>query len=132
MGKKNQVSESETALQLLKSEPNEAQKLQQEIEKRTKELEQCLKKLDEKKRLSENRSVFIEVMDKLERAESELIEDSSFDSGDYKLKFLSSVSSYRDEDVFAIGNRELILEFIRFIRIKVVDKIRDIEQKLIA
>lgn len=110
---------------------NEAQMLQDEIEKRTKELEKCLQVLEAKKKLSMNRNVFITVMDKLEAAEDKLTQDTTFDTEDFKLKF-ASASNYRDEDVFCIGNRDLMLEFVRFIRVKVIDKIRDIEQQLVS
>ncbi|MDR0893327.1 MAG: hypothetical protein LBN24_12070 [Mediterranea sp.] len=46
------------------------------------------------------------------------------------LKFTNTAGGYRDEDVFNIRNRGIILEFIEFIREKITQKISDIELKL--
>lgn len=109
----------------------EAIALQKEIEKRTEELQKCLAELERKKKLSENRVQFIEVMDKLEKSEDELTQEEGFNTGTYKLKF-GEGNSYRDDDVFSISNRFIILEFIHFIRGKITEKIREIETQLIA
>lgn len=109
----------------------EAISLQKEIEKRTAELQKCLAELERKKKLSENRVQFIEVMDKLEKAEDELSQEEGFNATMYKLKFCQG-NSYRDDDVFSISNRLIIMDFIHFIRGKITEKIQEIEAQLIA
>jgi len=131
MEKKNRKSENETALVIIPIESPTAETLQQEIERKTAELQKCLYDLERKKQLSENRNLFLDVLDKLENAEDRLIQDDSFITDSYKLKF-SSCERYNEDDVFSIGNREVIIDFVHFIRGKITDKIRDLEAKLIA
>lgn len=104
---------------------------QQEIERRTAELQKCLAELERKRILSENRMEFMSVMGKLEKSEDTLLQEEGFNTNAYKLRF-GEANAYRDEDVFIIGNREIILEFIHFIRGKITEKVRDIEAQLIA
>ena len=131
MDKKNKKQESTTALQVISNETSAADKLQFEIEQKTKELQRTLEQLEIKKRLSANRVLFIEVLDKLTEATERISNEDSFDSEHYKLKFVS-FGNYRDEEVFTIGNRNLITEFVAFIKIKVADKIRELEEELIS
>lgn len=122
-----------TALTVIEPEiiNNETETLQREIEMRTAMLQQCLSELNRKQELSEHRSTFIEVLDSLENAEDRLLQEEDFNSGIFKLKF-GEYQGYRDEDIFSIGNRSIIIEFIRFTHGKVTEKIREIEQQLIA
>lgn len=133
MEKKEKQNEKST-LTVVSDENKANQKaiaLQKDIEQRTAELQKCLAELERKKKLSENRVQFIEVMDKLEKSEDELTQEEGFNTGIYKLKF-GEGNSYRDDDVFSISNRFIILEFIHFIRGKITEKIREIEAQLIA
>lgn len=114
-----------------KPKVKDAEELKREIEQRTAELQKCLAELERKKKLSENRVQFIDVMDKLGKAEDELSQEEGFNTGMYKLKFCQG-SSYRDDDAFSISNRLIIVEFIHFIRGKITDKVREIEAQLIA
>lgn len=109
----------------------EAIALQQEIERRTAELQHCLAELERKRKLSENRTEFIAVMDKLEKSEDTLLQEEGFNTNSFKLRF-GEANAYRDEDVFVIGNREIILDFIHFIRGKITEKVREIEAQLMA
>lgn len=109
----------------------DAATLQAEIDRRTESLQKCLRELEEKKELSKNRSTFIHVLENLQEAENCLNEEGGFDSSDYKLKFLST-ARYNNDELFSIGNREIIIEFLLFIREKIRIKIEDIEKKLIA
>ena len=94
-------------------------------------LQQCLSELNRKQELSAHRSTFVSVLDDLESAEDQLLQEEDFNSGVFKLKF-GEYHGYKDDDIFTIGNRNIILEFIRFTRGKVTEKIREIEQQLIA
>lgn len=114
-----------------KNKIKEADELKKEIEQRTTELQKCLAELERKKKLSENRVKFIDVMDKLEKAEDELSQEEDFNTGLYKLKFCNG-NSYRDDDAFSINNRLIIVEFIHFIRGKITEKVQEIEAQLIA
>lgn len=114
-----------------KQKMKEADELKKEIEQRTAELQKCLAELERKKKLSENRVQFIDVMDKLEKAEDELSQEEDFNTVLYKLKFCLG-NSYRDDDTFSISNRLIIVEFIHFIRGKITEKIQEIEAQLIA
>lgn len=114
-----------------KQKMKEADELKKEIEQRTAELQKCLAELERKKKLSENRVQFIDVMDKLEKAEDELSQEEDFNTVLYKLKFCQG-NSYRDDDTFSISNRLIIVEFIHFIRGKITEKVQEIEAQLIA
>ncbi|WP_276864311.1 hypothetical protein [Mediterranea massiliensis] len=114
-----------------KQKMKEADELKKEIEQRTAELQKCLAELERKKKLSENRVQFIDVMNKLEKAEDELSQEEDFNTVLYKLKFCQG-NSYRDDDTFSISNRLIIVEFIHFIRGKITEKVQEIEAQLIA
>jgi hypothetical protein len=126
------VNENVTALAVIEPEViNNEETLRKEIERRTAMLQQCLSELNRKQELSAHRSTFVSVLDDLESAEDQLLQEEDFNSGVFKLKF-GEYHGYKDDDIFTIGNRNIILEFIRFIRGKVTEKIREIEQQLIA
>lgn len=108
-----------------------ADKLQEEIDKKTAELQRCLAVLEQKKELSAHRDTFLYALDNLQAAESKLFEDEGFETRLYKLKF-EEASSYNHNDIFSISNRDVLLEFVGFIRAKIEAKIREIEIQLIA
>lgn len=126
-----QEEPAEVPVKKAKQKMKEADELKKEIEQRTAELQKCLAELERKKKLSENRVQFIDVMDKLEKAEDELSQEEDFNTILYKLKFCQG-NSYRDDDTFSISNRLIIVEFIHFIRGKITEKIQEIEAQLIA
>lgn len=126
------VNDNVTALAVIEPEViNNEETLRKEIERRTAMLQQCLSELNRKQELSAHRSTFVSVLDDLESAEDQLLQEEDFNSGVFKLKF-GEYHGYKDDDIFTIGNRNIILEFIRFTRGKVTEKIREIEQQLIA
>lgn len=133
VAEKNEKQEEPAAVpgKKAKNKIKEADELKKEIEQRTAELQKCLAELERKKKLSENRVQFIDVMDKLEKAEDELSQEEDFNTVLYKLKFCQG-NSYRDDDTFSISNRLIIVEFIHFIRGKITEKIQEIEAQLIA
>lgn len=133
VAEKNGKQEEQAAVPVKKAKQKmkEADELKKEIEQRTAELQNCLAELERKKKLSENRVQFIDVMDKLEKAEDELSQEEDFNTVLYKLKFCQG-NSYRDDDTFSISNRLIIVEFIHFIRGKITEKIQEIEAQLIA
>ena len=109
-----------------------AEELQKEMERKQKELAECLKVLEAKKELSAKRSTFIDTLDKINTAEEVLKEDDTFEVTNYRLIFAnSSAPSYREENIFKISNRELLLHFVDFIRDKINKKIAEIEAELV-
>ena len=75
--------------------------------------------------------MFIETLDKLAEAEKRLNEEEEFDSRQIKVKFVDNYN-YRDTEVFTIGNKSIIKDFIAFTREKIKTRIVDIEQQLIG
>ena len=109
-----------------------AEELQKEMERKQKELAECLKVLEAKKELSAKRTKFIETLDQINTAEEVLNEDDTFEVTSYRLIFAnSSAPSYREETIFKISNRELLLHFVDFIRDKINKKIAEIEAELV-
>ena len=109
-----------------------AEELQKEMERKQKELAECLKVLEAKKELSAKRTRFIETLDQINTAEEVLNEDDTFEVSNYRLIFASSgAPSYREESIFKISNRELLLNFVDFIRDKINKKIAEIEAELV-
>ena len=109
-----------------------AEELQKERARKHKELAECLKVLEAKKELSAKRSTFIDTLDKINTAEEVLNEDDTFEVSNYRLFFANSgAPSYREEIIFKISNRELLLHFVDFIRDKINKKIAEIEAELV-
>ena len=109
-----------------------AEELQREMERKQAELAECLKVLEAKKELSAKRSTFIDTLDKINTAEEVLNEDDTFEVSNYRLIFASSgAPSFREENIFKISNRELLLHFVDFIRDKINKKIAEIEAELV-
>ena len=110
----------------------EAMERQREIERKQKELQNCLKELARKKQLSDNRAKFIETLDQLNEAEK-LLNPEDFETKRIKLTLneISESGYSRDGLSVSISNSRLILEFISMLREKVSDKISEIEPELI-
>lgn len=122
----NQAREDFEAAQI------EAMEREREIERKQKELQNCLKELARKKQLSDNRAKFIETLDQLNEAEK-LLNPEDFDTKRMKLQLneISESGYSRDGLSVSISNSRLILEFIAMLREKVSDKISEIETELI-
>ncbi|ADV44372.1 hypothetical protein [Bacteroides helcogenes] len=111
---------------------DEAAKLQEEINRKTKELEKCLAELERKKEISRQRTAFINAMDKLDEATGKLKEENSFETPLYKLRFVEASSYGNNSDIFTISNRFLLEEFTKFMKKKIQSKIEELEQLLIS
>ena len=85
-----------------------------------------------KKKLSENRSKFIETLDKLEEAEK-LIDPDDFETKRLKLSLHEVSDSGYSRDGFStsISNSGLILDFIAMLKEKVSLKIDELETELV-
>ena len=109
-----------------------AEELQREMERKRAELDECLKVLEAKQELSAKRSTFIDTLAKINTAEEVLNEDDTFEVTNYRLIFANSgAPSYREESIFKISNRQLLLHFVDFIRDKINKKIAEIEAELV-
>lgn len=115
---------------ILKDAETNAKALQKEIDKKAKELEKCLKDLETKKKLANNRTKFIDVLDRLTEIKSELQPSDSFETENFTLIF-SSKQNYSNRAEFSISNTVIILDFIDYIKEKINKKIEELEAELI-
>lgn len=99
--------------------------------RKQKELAECLKVLEQKKDLSAKRTTFLNTLEQIDTAEDVLKEDSTFEVSTYRLIFALGSSSYNNSEIFKISNRELLLNFVDFIRDKINKKIAEIEAELV-
>ncbi len=104
---------------------------QREIEAKQRELQHCLKDLENKKKLSEDRSKFIDTLDRLEEAEKQM-NPQDFESKAMKLTLHSvNEGTYRSDFSASISNSGLILEFIAMLKKKILAKIEELEAALV-
>ena len=129
---KQPVKESPTKGKGKNSKKDEAAKLQEEINRKTKELEKCLADLERKKEISRNRTAFINAMDKLDEAADKLKQEDTFETAVYKLRFAEASGYGSNSDIYTISNRFLLAEFIKFMQKKIQQKIEELEQLLIS
>ena len=112
-------------------QPQTAEQLQAEIEKKQKELQKKLQELEEKQKLNNNRSKFIETLDNLAEYEKELQEVDSFETNIFRVKFFAVENGYRESDIFSVSNVSVLLDLIEFMRERIKIKVADIEQQLL-
>lgn len=112
-------------------QPQTAEQLQAEIEKKQKELQKKLQELEEKQKLNNNRSKFIETLDSLAQYEKDLREVDSFETNIFRVKFFAVENGYRESDIFSVSNVSVLLDLIEFMRERIKIKVADIEQQLL-
>ncbi len=112
-------------------QPQTAEQLQAEIEKKQKELQKKLQELEEKQKLNNNRSKFIETLDSLAQYERDLREVDSFETNIFRVKFFAVENGYRESDIFSVSNVSVLLDLIEFMRERIKIKVADIEQQLL-
>ena len=112
-------------------QPQTAEQLQAEIEKKQKELQKKLQELEEKQKLNNNRSKFIETLDSLAQYEQDLREVDSFETNIFRVKFFAVENGYRESDIFSVSNVSVLLDLIEFMRERIKIKVADIEQQLL-
>lgn len=112
-------------------QPQTAEQLQAEIEKKQKELQKKLQELEEKQKLNNNRSKFIETLDNLAEYEKQLQEVDSFETNIFRVKFFAVENGYRENDIFSVSNVSVLLDLIEFMRERIKIKVADIEQQLL-
>lgn len=74
---------------------------------------------------------YLNTLEQIDTAEDVLKEDSTFEVSTYRLIFALGSSSYNNSEIFKISNRELLLNFVDFIREKINKKIAEIEAELV-
>lgn len=104
---------------------------QTEVERKQKELQEKLRELAEKQKLNNNRSKFIETLDKLAEFEKSLQEKDSFETNIFRVKFCGVENNYRETDLFSVSNTSVLLDLIGFMRERINIKVAEIEQLLL-
>jgi len=97
-------------------------------------LQQQIEEITRKKRLADNRKIFLNKRTSLQEYKAQIQEEKqsgSFDSTKLKIS-LSGVSSYREEDKISLQNVDLILEFIDMLTLKIDEMVSKIEAEIIA
>lgn len=112
-------------------QPQTAEQLQAEIDKKQRELQKKLQELEEKQKLNNNRSKFIETLDNLAEYEKQLQEVDSFETNIFRVKFFAVENGYRESDIFSVSNVSVLLDLIEFMRKRIKIKVADIEQQLL-
>lgn len=96
-------------------------------------LELQLKEIKRKKRLADNRDVFISKSKSLEEYQKQLQQlaiDSLFETEDFKLNFTVK-DDYRNSSNFSITNPEMLLKFVVFLSDEIKKAIEKIEKELL-
>jgi len=104
-----------------------------EADELTAKLEVQLQEITHKKRLADNRSIFLQKKSSLDEFK-QLIEtemsSGNFESTKFKLSF--STGTYRDDEKFTISNTDLVLFFVDGLTSKIDEQITKLETELIG
>ena len=95
-----------------------------------KELQTTLQKLTKLQDLNKKRTKFIETLDLLTDARQKLTAEEDFEAKTYKIDFCGG-TEYRNDKLFSIANRELLLEFVTFMQDKVQTRASVLEAQII-
>lgn len=109
---------------------SKADDMRREIERKTKELQDCLKVLERKNELSQMRSVFIDVLDNIGTIKNELDDVTDFETKRYAITF-ATVGNYDRKAVFSVSNTAILRDFIEFITVRIDKRVKEIEAELI-
>lgn len=95
-----------------------------------KELQTTLQKLTKLQDLNKKRTKFIFTMDLLTDAKQKLTAEEDFEAKSYKLDFCRG-ENFRDDRLFSIANRELLLDFVDFMQSKIQERVSSLEAQII-
>ena len=95
-----------------------------------KELQTTLQKLTKLQDLNKKRTKFIETLDLLTDAKQKLTAEEDFEAKSYKLDFCRG-ENFRDDRLFSIANRELLLDFVDFMQYKIQERVSSLEAQII-
>ncbi len=132
--KKAQTKNPESVGEVIEKALEESKKQAKELEKRKKELEKALQEIERKQELTDHLTKFHETDEALSNVLEILakeIGEKALDSGTYKICFVRT-GAYGDRDNVAIvSNTDLIEEFVHVLKIKIAQKVNDIETELL-
>ena len=95
-----------------------------------KELQTTLQKLTKLQDLNKKRTKFIETLDLLTDARQKLTAEEDFEAKTYKIDFCGG-TEYRNDKLFSIANRELLLDFVTFMQDKIQERVSTLEAQII-
>lgn len=107
----------------------DAEKLQREIDRKTKELQSKLQELARKQELNSQRSTFLHTLDDLAKFEEELMTAEGFETNIGKISFFHG--PYAQKAMFSISTTTILQDFVTFITAKIHDRVTAIEEELI-
>lgn len=96
-------------------------------------LEQQLTEITKRKRLADNRQVFLTKKNAIQDFRKTIEEEKlngSFDSSKFKISLTSA--GYRDDDKISINNIDLIFDFLDLLDAKIDEYVEKIESELIG
>ena len=99
-------------------------------ERMQKELQTTLQKLTKLQDLNKKRTKFIETLDLLTDAKQKLTAEEDFEAKTYKIDFCGG-TEYRNDKLFSIANRELLLDFVDFMQSKIQERVSSLEAQII-
>lgn len=94
------------------------------------ELQTTLQKLTKLQDLNKKRTKFIETLDLLTDARQKLTAEEDFEAKTYKIDFCGG-TEYRNDKLFSIANRELLLDFVTFMQEKIQERVSSLEAQII-
>lgn len=95
-----------------------------------KELQTTLQKLTKLQDLNKKRTKFIETLDLLTDAQQKLTAEEDFEAKTYKIDFCGG-TEYRNDKLFSIANRVLLLDFVTFMQDKIQERVSSLEAQII-
>ena len=103
---------------------------EERAERMQKELQTTLQKLTKLQDLNKKRTKFIETLDLLTDAKQKLTAEEDFEAKTYKIDFCGG-TEYRNDKLFSIANRELLLDFVDFMQSKIQERVSSLEAQII-
>ena len=103
---------------------------EERAERMQKELQTTLQKLTKLQDLNKNRTKFIETLDLLTDAKQKLTAEEDFEAKTYKIDFCGG-TEYRNDKLFSIANRVLLLDFVDFMQSKIQERVSSLEAQII-
>lgn len=107
-----------------------ADEMRRELERKTRELQECLRDLQRKNELSQMRGVFIDTLDNIAAIKAELDDCAEFETKRYAVTF-AVVGNYERKPVFSVSNTAILRDFIEFVTVRIERRVAEIEAELI-
>lgn len=107
-----------------------ADEMRRELERKTRELQECLRDLQRKNELSQMRGVFIDTLDNIAAIKAELDDCAEFETKRYAVTF-AVVGNYERKPVFSVSNTAILRDFIEFVTVRIERRVAEIEAEII-